>query len=420
MSKASTALIGPSGLPPLKTENRWCPSTLREKAWQGWRAKGLPAKGVEDYLYMDWKRLESVELAQPDGEPVVVERAESAQISFQSAAGVELCSGKGVEVSLLSEASESTQDAVASQLTRLVDSAEHGIDLLRVALLRDAVLVEVAAESSAALTLSLAHNATKSIAAPLVVIRVGKRAKLSIEDRISGEGDEPSLALPLTLIDVEESASVEQVVLSAGSLGRHVLRRQETSIHKSARFAGFVLATSGALSREGHVLSLKGEGAHAELHGLYLSRPGAYTDIWTRIEHLEPHTTSRSMFKGIVAERAEATFNGYVYVERDAQKTDSSLYNKNLLLSKRARANTRPQLEIYADDVKCAHGSTIGQLNENQLFYLMTRGLPEAQARAMLVDAFGREVIEDCPLPALKDNLDTAISTTIASMVEGV
>ena len=123
------------------------------------------------------------------------------------------------------------------------------------------------------------------------------------------------------------------------------------------------------------------------------------------------------MFKGIVAERAEATFNGYVYVERDAQKTDSSLYNKNLLLSKRARANTRPQLEIYADDVKCAHGSTIGQLNDNQLFYLMTRGLPKAEARAMLVDAFGREVVESCPLPELRENLDTAISKTIASMV---
>lgn len=166
-------------------------------------------------------------------------------------------------------------------------------------------------------------------------------------------------------------------------------------------------------------MALNGAGAHGELHGLYLSQPGAYTDIWARIEHLKPHTTSRSMFKGIVAERAEATFNGYVYVERDAQKTDSSLYNKNLLLSKRARANTRPQLEIYADDVKCAHGSTIGQLNDNQLFYLMSRGLPKAQARAMLVDAFGREVIEDCPLPALRENLDTAISTTIASMVEG-
>ena len=419
MSQSSAALIGPSGLPAFTEESRWCPAELREKAWQGWRERGLPSKGVEDYLYMDWKRLSSVEIAQLHEAPQMRESGEVAEITLRTTGASEFRGSEGCKVTLLSQADDATQEAVATKLARLVESAEHGIDLLRVALLQDALLVDVAPESAGALKLTLEHDGTSSITAPLVVIRVGARSKLSLEDRVDGVGEETSLALPLTLIDIEDSGVVEQVVLSSGSTGRHVLRRQETVIQKDARFAGFVLSTSAALSREGHVMALNGAGAHGELHGLYLSQPGAYTDIWARIEHLKPHTTSRSMFKGIVAERAEATFNGYVYVERDAQKTDSSLYNKNLLLSKRARANTRPQLEIYADDVKCAHGSTIGQLNDNQLFYLMSRGLPKAQARAMLVDAFGREVIEDCPLPALRENLDTAISTTIASMVEG-
>ena len=402
MSQSSAALIGPSGLPSFNEESRWCPTALREKAWQGWRERGLPSKGVEDYLYMDWKRLESVEVAQPQEAPRLKSGAEVAEITLRSTAASELAGGKNCQVTLLSEADDSIQDDVATKLAQLVENAEHGIDLLRVALLQDAFLVEVAPESAASLKVTLEHDGEKSITAPLVVVRVGARSKLSVEDRIYGDGEAPSLALPLTHVEIEDSGVIEQVVLSEGSSGRHVLRRQETVIHKDARFAGFVLSTSAALSREGHVMALNGAGAHGELHGLYLAQQGAYTDIWARIEHLKPHTTSRSMFKGIVAERAEATFNGYVYVERDAQKTDSSLYNKNLLLSKRARANTRPQLEIYADDVKCAHGSTIGKLNDNQLFYLMTRGLPKAEARAMLVDAFGREVVERCSVPELR------------------
>ena len=419
MSQSVAALIGPNDLPSLEQENRWCPASLRERAWQLWRERGLPSKGVEDYLYMDWKRLDSVELAEVKDPIVHQGSGDDAEITFRSQEPSTLQSGTDCEVTRLSDASVELQDAIAAQLGQLVEQAEHGIDLLRVALLQDAVLVRVPSEKVATLRLNLVHDGEKSIVAPLVVVQVAERAKLRFEDRVAGKGKDASLALPLTLLNISDSASVSQVVLSGGEAGRHVLRRQETSIRKNGQYAGFILSTGAGLSREGHVLSLQGTGAHGELHGLYLAQPGAYTDVWARIEHLEPHTTSRSMFKGIVAERAEATFNGYVYVERDAQKTDSSLYNKNLLLSKRARANTRPQLEIYADDVKCAHGSTIGQLNENQLFYLMSRGLPKAQARAMLIDAFGREVVEDCPLPEQRENLDKAISATIASMVEG-
>ena len=420
MSKSSVALIGPAGLPDSTGEGLWCPRTLRERAWAAWRAKGLPSKGVEDYLYMDWKRLESVTVVPNQPNAITQDNAEYARINFRTSSPSEFGSADGCKVSLLDSAPADIQNEVAAQLEKLVEHAEHGIDLLRVALVSDALLVEVEAESKGHLKLSLEHDGKGAITAPLVVIRVASRSTLIVEDRIGGSGSEASLALPLTLMDIAESASVKQVVVSEGEAGRHVLRRQETNIHSNGNYAGFILAASAALSREGHVLSLNGEGAHGELHGLYLAQAGAYTDIWARIEHLKPHTTSRSMFKGIVAERAESTFNGYVYVERDAQKTDSSLYNKNLLLSKRARANTRPQLEIYADDVKCAHGSTIGQLDDKQLFYLMTRGLPKAAARAMLIDAFGREVVDDCPVPQIREILDSAISTTITTMVEGV
>ena len=383
-------------------------------------SQGLPSKGVEDYLYLDWRRLESVTVVpnQPQRDYSRQCRLRSDSISPSSPS--EFGSADGCKVSLLSSAPTAIQTEVAAQLEKLVEGAEHGIDLLRVALLSDALLVEVEPESKGHLKLSLEHDGKGAITAHSRGDPSGVEIDTDCGRPNRWKRQQNWLALPLTLIDIAESASLKQVVVSEGEAGRHVLRRQETNIRSNGHYAGFVLAASAALSREGHVLSLNGEGAHGELHGLYLAQAGAYTDIWARIEHLKPHTTSRSMFKGIVAERAESTFNGYVYVERDAQKTDSSLYNKNLLLSKRARANTRPQLEIYADDVKCAHGSTIGQLDDKQLFYLMTRGLPKAAARAMLIDAFGREVVEDCPVPQIREILDSAISTTITTMVEEI
>ena len=205
MSQSSAALIGPSGLPSFNEESRWCPTALREKAWQGWRERGLPSKGVEDYLYMDWKRLESVEVAQPQEAPRLKSGAEVAEITLRSTAASELAGGKNCQVTLLSEADDSIQDDVATKLAQLVENAEHGIDLLRVALLQDAFLVEVAPESAASLKVTLEHDGEKSITAPLVVVRVGARSKLSVEDRIYGDGEAPSLALPLTLVEIEDS-----------------------------------------------------------------------------------------------------------------------------------------------------------------------------------------------------------------------
>lgn len=411
--------IGPDGLPPRVNELTWCPDSLRAKAWGEWRARGLPTRGVEDYLYLDWRRLNSVSDADKL-QSVVVDEATvpSGSVALRDGTTT-LRSGQNCRVMSLEDADLEFQVEIAERLSRLVEASDNGLDLLRVSLLSNAVFIDVPAETKADCELHLELDGDNSIFAPLIVTRVGARGSLTLRDRTHGGKDATSLALPLCLISIGESATLRHVHLSGGTSGRHCMKLQHTEIAPNATYDGFVLATSAALCREAHIMSLQGRGASGGLHGLYLTQRGAQSDIWCRIEHMKPDTTSRATFKGIVAEQAEATFNGYVYVERDAQKTDSALYNKNLLLSKRARINTRPQLEIYADDVKCAHGSTVGQLDEKQLFYLTARGLPPGEARAMLIDAFGRDVLDDCPVEDMRESLEGAISSTIASMVEG-
>jgi Fe-S cluster assembly protein SufD len=153
-------------------------------------------------------------------------------------------------------------------------------------------------------------------------------------------------------------------------------------------------------------VKLDGEGADAVLNGLYLAEGDQLIDNATYIEHAKPHCTSYIGYKGVLADKSRAVFTGKVYVERDAQQTDSNQLNRNLLLSDRATIDTKPQLEIFADDVKCTHGATVGQHPEELIFYFRTRGIDEPMARAMLTFGFADEVVAEVAVEPLRHRLD--------------
>jgi Fe-S cluster assembly protein SufD len=142
---------------------------------------------------------------------------------------------------------------------------------------------------------------------------------------------------------------------------------------------------------------------------LYLLRGEQHADAHTRIDHLVPNTTSNELYKGVLDDDSHGVFNGKVIVHKDAQKTDSNQYNHNLLLSRDCEIDTKPEMEIYADDVKCGHGSTVGQLDMNQLFFLRTRGLAEVDARSLLTHAFAAEVLERIPSESIRQALSAVI-----------
>lgn len=186
----------------------------------------------------------------------------------------------------------------------------------------------------------------------------------------------------------------------------------ETSLHtheisveqaRDSQFNSFTLDNGGGIVRTDLHTKLQAENARCQLHGIYLVKNKQHVDNHTNIEHLSPHTQSTELYKGIATDQSRAVFNGRVYVAPHAQKVISAQHNKNLLLSKKAEIDTKPELEIYADDVQCAHGATVGQLDHDAIFYMSTRGMSEDVAKQLLIYAFAREMLDNIDNPEVKE-----------------
>lgn len=192
--------------------------------------------------------------------------------------------------------------------------------------------------------------------------------------------------------------------------------RYDAAQQRASRFASHVFAFGSALSRTDIGASLNAEDAQTTLNGLYLAGGRQHVDHHTRIDHAKPHSMSREYYPGVLDGAARGVFSGKVRVHPDAQKTDTHQANHNLLLSRDAEIDTKPQLEIFADNVKCTHGATVGQLDENQLFYLRARGVEEPMARALLTYAFARDIVERVGIDSLRGWLEALL---LARMPEG-
>src|SRR5690606_14778750 len=177
------------------------------------------------------------------------------------------------------------------------------------------------------------------------------------------------------------------------------------TLGRGARYQSHVLSADGKLSRLNYHVFLEGEGADASLFGAYVADDHEQLDHYLRIEHLVPRCTSQMRYRGVIDDRATAIFDGITVVHRDAQQTIADQENRNLLLSDSAKVHTKPHLEIDADDVKCSHGTTVGSLDADALFYMAARGIPEAEARAILTRAFIEAVFDSLGFGAQRDAL---------------
>lgn len=172
----------------------------------------------------------------------------------------------------------------------------------------------------------------------------------------------------------------------------------------------FTLTLEGQAIRNNLTIAIDGENCESHFHGLYLLKGDTMADNHTVVDHLKPNSFSNEMYKGVMDDLSKGVFNGKIFVRPHAQKTNAFQSNRNILLSDKATVNTKPQLEIWADDVKCSHGCTTGQLNEEAMFYLRTRGIPKDTARAMLLYAFASEVLQHVPNTLLRDYMDGLVS----------
>lgn len=226
----------------------------------------------------------------------------------------------------------------------------------------------------------------------LVVVESGAEVKL-IEE-YAGRDGEVYLTNSVTEIVVGENARVDHVRIQHESRDAYFIGTSHSRLGRSSNYYNNAISFGGKISRNDPVAVLGGEGGHASLDGLYLVGQDQLSDSHTVIDHAMPHCTSHELYKGILRDNGHGVFNGKIFVRTDAQKTDSKQSNMNLLLSDSAMIDTKPQLEIFADDVKCTHGATIGRLDDKSIFYLQARGIGRQEARTMLTYAFAAEAID--------------------------
>ena len=218
----------------------------------------------------------------------------------------------------------------------------------------------------------------------------------------------------MTEVFVGENAVLDHYKVQQES-GRRVPRRQHArATARSATFSSHSFSLGGKLVRNDVIAILDGEGGECTLNGLYLADGERLVDNHTTIDHAKPHCPSHEVYKGILGGTARAVFNGKIIVRQDAQKTDAKQTNRALLLSDGATINTKPQLEIFADDVKCTHGAAIGQLDDDAIFYLRARGLTFAEARDMLIHAFAGQILDRVKIEPLRAALEAELYEQLA------
>lgn len=237
------------------------------------------------------------------------------------------------------------------------------------------------------------------------LIVVGKNAMVTVIQKYYSDDSSPHHLNTVTEAFVDDNARLDSYSLQDDTGSQIQFNQTQVRQKNNSRVNAYVFTLRGKIIRNNLGLALDGEGCESHMYGLYLLNGETLADNHTVADHLKPNSFSNELYKGIMDDRSRGIFNGKIFVRPNAQKTNAFQSNRNLLLSDDAKINTKPQLEIWADDVKCSHGCTTGQLDEEALFYLQTRGIPKATAKAMLLYAFAGELIEAVAIPALKQYL---------------
>ena len=322
---------------------------------------------------------------------------------------------KGVNILGLEETLASNPTLVEPYLGKLAPTRTNAFTSLNTAFLRDGIVVfvepHVVLESPIEIVFASVANGRASVSHPRLLIVAGEGSQATILERYVGSGQ----AFTNAIGEVWLGASVaidHYKLLEEPSDSFHVAGMFLHSA-RSGTFSSHSLTFGGGLVRNEVIAVLDGEGIDCTLNGLYVARNTQLIDNHTTIDHAMPHCSSHEIYKGIMAEQSKAVFNGKIIVRPDAQKTDAKQTNKALLLSDDASINTKPELEIFANDVKCTHGAAVGQLDEDAMFYLRSRGLGVAESRAMLVRAFAGDVLTRVKIAPVRAYLEDLLSARL-------
>ena len=327
---------------------------------------------------------------------------------------------EGVRVLSLAEAATEIPDVVEARLGRLADPKSDALLALHEALFEDVAVVELdrgVRPGRALRVLSLATSSGGTSACfPRVLVVAGPSSEGMIVFESLDQAGASGLTSVVSEFHLAADAKIEAVQLQSESASRVHLAHTFAELDRDARFASHVLGLSDGFVRSEVAVGLQAPGGATRMNGFFLGRGDAHHDHFTTVDHAAPHCESDEEYRGVLADDSAGVFRGRVIVRPGAQKTDARQSNPNLLLSEGASIDTKPQLEIYADDVKASHGSTIGQLDADALFFLRARGIAEADAKLLLTRGFARTIVDAIGDEATRDLVATRVEDALASL----
>jgi Fe-S cluster assembly protein SufD len=402
---------------------------VREAGIARFTAEGFPSTRDEDWRYTDLgpvadRSLAYLTDAQPADESAAdlpPDSGDSLRVLFINGRPVgdqRLPEINGLALVPLMAAGATARERIMARLQDFHPAAGTGLADLNASFLTGGLLIEVApgARIEQPLEILFQGDGRPVAAQPRLLVSAGAGSELTLIEQYAGTG--PGLTNAVTDLRAERGARVRYVKLQAESAETHHVALQRVSVSGDGRVEVVHLDLGAALSRNDLQIELTDPGAEVHTRGLFLADGEAHIDNHIRVDHHARDTVSTEICRGIAAQSGKGVFNGKIVVHPGADGTDAKLTNRNLLLSGRAEIDTKPELEIYADDVKCAHGATTGQLDEQALFYLRSRGLASTEARSVLVNAFAAEVVDCIPLARLRDGIRQRLAARLAMDAE--
>jgi FeS assembly protein SufD len=397
---------------------------IRSQAAQRFNALGWPTTRLEEWKYtslatltrIDWTKTDQRYAAPPDAASPFGDRP-IAELTFingvlhanRSALANE---HPGIRILPMAEATET--EGFKQHFGHYADSEEHALTALNTALWQNGAYIEIAPGTAVEGFIHLFFLGGGTPKHPVMshqrnLIVAGRGSQITVVESYFGKGT--YFTNTVTEIVAGEGSVVDHYKFEYESLDAFHVGTVQVHQERSSNVTSRTMALGGGLVRNEINVALAGEGASLSMEGLFVLSGKQHVDNHTLIDHIAPHCDSVELFKGILDENARGIFDGRIIVEPNAVKTNSRQTNRNLLLSETAVIDSKPALEIHNDDVKCNHGSTIGQLDEEALFYLRSRGISEEEARNLLVYAFASEIVERIKIDAVRENVGRALSS---------
>jgi Fe-S cluster assembly protein SufD len=320
-------------------------------------------------------------------------------------------SSDGVTISNLADVSGPAEALAESHLAKLASIDDDAFAAVNTAFLRDGAVIHVARDRVVMAPIHLLFVATRkdSAAYPRVLVVTETGAQCTVVEDFVGVADGAYLTDAVSEFFVAENARVSHIKLQRETPAAFHIANTSVKAARGAHYSAWMVALGARISRHNLSIAQSGEGTDFSIDGLALIGGRQLADMHSTIDHARAHGRSRQMHRTVVGGGAHAVFNGKILVREGAQQTDSGQQSRNLLISDKAHVDTKPQLEIFADDVKCTHGATVGQIEADELFYLKSRGLSDRAARSLLTYAFAAQIIERIPVKSVVEKLEMSI-----------